>query len=295
MAEPAPSSQPKPHDRTGEVIADRYELVGHLDKGGQGAVYRARDRKTDEEVAVKILHQAIAADPEWRERMFREARAMASLHGTAAVRIFDQQWTDDGALCLVMELLHGADLESWLQRIERAGAKFPVSALVPILEPVVQTLEVAHSQGIIHRDLKPANIFIADVAHGGQVKLLDFGFAKFTNLPSFTRDGFIAGSPSYVAPEAWMGRNDLDRRIDVYAIGSVIFRAVAGRPPFVSPHLGQLLHKVTSDERPKLTTFRPELPVAIDDWVKQAIAIEPVDRFLTVRGMWLALRSILRI
>lgn len=286
-------SPAKPPDRTGQVIARRYKLLAHIDKGGQGAVYRARDLKDHDDVAIKVLHESVAASSESRERMFREARAMASLVGTAAVRIFDQQWTDDGALCLVMELLHGHDLEDWLQRIERAGARFPVAALEPIFAPVVSTLEVAHHQGIVHRDLKPANIFIVDTEHGGGVKLLDFGFAKFTRLPSFTAAGFVAGSPSYIAPEAWLAQKNLDHRIDVYAVGAMIFRALAGKPPFAAPSLGQLLNLATSAERPSLREHRPELPPAIDEWVKMAMAIDPAERFLSVRALWKALQSLL--
>jgi serine/threonine-protein kinase len=285
--------QQQPPDRTGQVVAKRYKLLAHLDKGGQGSVYRARDLRDQDDVAIKVLHEAMAADSESRERMFREARALTQLTGTAAVRILDQQWTDDGALCLVMELLRGADLEAWLHRIEHAGGQFPVQALDAIFAPIVRTLEVAHSHGIVHRDLKPANVFICDADHGGGVKLLDFGFAKFTRLPSFTAAGFVAGSPSYIAPEAWMGRRDLDHRIDVYAVGAMIFRALAARPPFYSSNLGELLHKATSEERPSLHALRPDLPASIDDWVKQALAIDRNERFLSVRGMWAALKGLL--
>lgn len=91
-----------------------------------------------------------------------------------------------------------------------------------------------------------------------------------------------------------MGRRDLDQRADVYGFGAVIFRALAGRPPFSSPHLGQLLDMATSQERPSLRAFRPELPVEVDDWVRQVLAIAPDERFLTIRGSWTALRSVLR-
>jgi serine/threonine-protein kinase len=242
--------------REGEIIGGRYQLHGLLDKGGQGSVYLARDLRDQDEVAVKVLSEAFAQDPTYRERMFREARAMAALSGTAAVRVLDQQWTSDGALCLVMELLRGKDLENFLHSIESRGIVLPVRAMAEIFTPIVDTLQVAHAQGIVHRDLKPGNIFVIDPQYGGGVRLLDFGFAKFTRMPSFTAAGFVAGSPSYIAPEAWMGKTP-DHRVDVYALGALIFRALAGQPPFYSQDLREMLMKVTSNERPGLHVLRP--------------------------------------
>ncbi len=125
------------------------------------------------------------------------------------------------------------------------------------------------------------------------MRLLDFGFAKFTRLMSFTGDGFVAGSPSYLAPECWFGKRDLDARVDVYSMGAVVFRALAGVPPF-SGGIEQLLRDVTSAPRPGLHALRRDLPPAIDDWVRQVLAIERDHRFLGVRAMWTAFRSICR-
>jgi serine/threonine-protein kinase len=214
-------------------------------------------------------------------------RALASLTGTAAVRVFDQQWTDDGALCLVMELLHGRDFEMYLRSLESAGQRLDLPLLFRLLGPIVDTLEIAHDQGILHRDLKPPNIFVQEPLGTGGVKLLDFGFAKFVRLKSVTAAGFVAGSPSYIAPESWRGDPDaVDRRIDVYGLAAVIFRALAGRPPFVSDDLRELLRLATSGPRPSLHAIRPDLPQEIDDWVHQALAIDPADRFFRVRALW---------
>jgi serine/threonine-protein kinase len=287
-----PVSFPGVADRVGQTIRGRYELVSLIDKGGQGAVYRARDLLDRDEVAIKVLNDAVAYQAEWRERMFREARALTSLSGTAAVRVFDQQWTDDGALCLVMELLHGLDLDEYLKMLDRSGKKPDVASVLRLLGPIVDTLEVAHDLGILHRDLKPANIFVLQPLGTGGVKLLDFGFAKFVRLKSVTAAGFIAGSPSYIAPESWRGDPEqLDRRIDVYGLAAVIFRMLAGKPPFVSEDLRELLRLATHGERPSLHAIRPDLPAEVDDWVQQALAIQPGDRFFRVRAMWNAFRE----
>ena len=269
------------------MIGARYELEKLFASGGQGHIYRARDRTQGDQVAIKILKDEFAQDVQWRERMFREARALCTLSGTSAVRVFDQRWTADGALCIVMELLEGMHLEDKLCQWEQAGRRIPADLVASLLRPVVQTLEVAHENSIIHRDLKPANIF---VLNDGTVRLLDFGFAKFERLIAMTQFGQIAGSPSYLAPECWRGDSSiLDRRVDVYGLGAVIYRCLAGAPPFEGSAV-RLLKLVTTAERPRLTTRRSDLPEAMDDWVSTALAIEPNDRFDSVAALWNAFR-----
>jgi len=269
-------------DRTGEVVGDRYRLVELLDSGGQGHVYRACDTHTNDVVAIKILKNELTKDAEWRERMFREARALTVLAGAATVEVHAQMATNDGALCLVMEYLKGADLEDTLRRQEHEGVQLDPHQLVRMLTPVVRTLALAHSHRILHRDVKPGNIFVLE---DGSVRLLDFGFAKFLELQSMTRSGFVAGSPSYLAPELWAGRMDLDGRLDVYGLGAVIFRALAGQPPFSGP-LPSLLTQATSGPRPSILKYRPDLPLGMDGWVERALAIERDERFGTVNELW---------
>ncbi len=281
-------SEPRVVDRSGEVIGGRYRLEQPIEKGGQGEVYRALDLQDGDYVAIKILKQSFADDPDWRERMFREARAMTALTGTAAVRVFDQRWTAEGALCLVMELLEGMDFERYLRAHEERGLQINPAGLISLLEPIVFTLHAAHGLGIVHRDLKPANIF---VTRSSGVRLLDFGFAKFTRLRGFTAAGTVPGSPSYVAPETWRGQA-ADQRVDVYALGVIVFRALAGRTPFDAADLRGLLLAVTTGQRPSLHGLRPDLPTDIDAWVEQALAIDPADRFLSVQALWNAFKSV---
>jgi eukaryotic-like serine/threonine-protein kinase len=269
-------------DRTGELVAGRYELVKLIDSGGQGHVYRAHDARDDRVVAVKILKNELIKDAEWRERMIREARALTLLAGAAAVKVHDQATTSDGALCLVMEFLKGADFEDTLRAVEANARLLSLLELERIIAPVVETLELAHRHSIVHRDVKPGNIFVLD---DGSVRLLDFGFAKFLELSGMTQAGYVAGSPSYLAPEVWLGSTDLDQRVDIYALGAVVFRALAGRPPFVGP-LPKLLTQATSGRRPSLCVHRPDLPRAVDGWVERALAIDPSERFASVGGLW---------
>jgi eukaryotic-like serine/threonine-protein kinase len=291
MSSQVPSDSPL-RDRSNEIVGERYRLVEVLDRGGQAAVYRGVDLRMGDEVAVKVLVPPQKADAAWRERMLREVHALTVLAGTAAVRVYHQVWGDDGALFLIMELLRGANLETCLDAAKERQQQLGFADLRPIMEPVVSTLETAHAAGILHRDLKPGNIF---VQNDGTVRLLDFGFAKFLRMRSVTLAGHIAGSPSYIAPECWKETTEaLDQRIDVYGFSAVVFRALAGRPPFVGDSVIQIMRQCSSAPRPSLYELRPDLPTAIDDWVKAALAIERDERFTTVRASWRALTAVMQ-
>ncbi|HEX2733127.1 MAG TPA: serine/threonine-protein kinase [Polyangiaceae bacterium] len=273
--------------RLGEVLADRYEITDLLGSGGQGHVYKALDRTAGDYVAIKVLRREFTDDPAWRERAQREARVLALLRNTAAVKVYDQKYAADGALCIVMELLVGASFEDKLLELDKAGIKISPADLVPILDPIVSTLEVAHVNQVLHRDLKPDNIFILNDA---TVRLIDFGFARFQRLMRLTRVGQVAGSPSYLAPECWTGDPDLvTHKIDVYSLGAVIFRALCGRPPFVGTP-AHLIREVPRAPRPSLVALRPDVPAPVDDWVQAALAAKPADRFDSVRALWTAFR-----
>ena len=288
-------SLPPPSHLPGELLDGRYFVGEVLGRGGHGVVYQAIDQHTGKAVAIKFLHPEFAADPEYNVRMLREAQASAKLSGTAAIQIFALRSDPSGALFIVMELLEGRDLGQYLAQWEDAGQFFPVSEVPKIFDPIVHTLDAAHAAGIVHRDLKPGNIFVLTPERGGSVKLLDFGLAKVMSAKPLTREGMVAGSPSYIAPEAWKGDSrKLDHRIDVYSMGALLFRVLAGRPPFVGTLL-ELMQGALSSERPSLHELRPDFPKEVDEWVKEALAIAPADRFQHVGTMWIALRGILKI
>jgi serine/threonine-protein kinase len=272
-----------PELRIGQRVKKRYELLSVIGEGGQGSVYRARDRREGDEVAIKILNGR-TNDPAAMDRMFREVSALVTLWGTCAVKVIDQGWTEDGCFAIVMELLVGEDLDAVCGRYERDGGRVPLPLAVSVFGPVVSTLERAHQHGIVHRDLKPGNVFVLSDDVGGGVRVLDFGFAKFLRMSKLTSAGMIAGSPSYVAPETWNGV-EADPRADVYSLAAMMYRTLGGRPPFTGT-LAQLLKIVSSAPRPSLRALRPELPEAIDDWVRYALAIDRAERFQNVRALW---------
>ncbi len=278
-------------DAVGSVVQERYELLEEIGRGGHSSVFRARDRLSEGTVAVKMLHEAAAANPEFAVRLVREHRAMSALDGTAAVRSFGLATSAEGALCLVMELLGGTDLDHLLESLEAQGQRLGVGRLLTLLGPIVDTLERAHAAGIVHRDLKPGNI---QVLPSDGVRLLDFGLAKVASSPPLTKDGMILGSPSYIAPEVWAGKPaELDHRVDIYSLGAIVFRALAGRVPFEGESIPEKLRLSTTAPRPSLHALRSDLPPSVDEWVAQSLAIDRDSRFFRVRAMWNALHGAL--
>jgi len=280
-------------DLTGQTVDGRYRLLSRIGEGAHGQVWKAYDGETGVEVAIKLLRKDTAADPEYHERMVREATAMSTLRGTAAVHIIGSGG-ERGSFYIAMDLLVGENFEDYLDRLERSATRMDPAALVWMLKPIVETLDLAHARGIVHRDLKPANIFLIDPNRGGGVRLLDFGLVKFLKAKAMTAHGMVAGTPSYIAPEAWKGNPTLlDHRIDIYSLGAIVFRALSGRVPFEGENLMEKLKQVTTSERPSLHALRPDLSPDLDWWVRQVLAIDPNQRFLRVTGMWNALRQIL--
>ena len=278
----------------GDIVNNRYRILEKLGAGAHGIVFRARDLETREEVALKFLGDGKSFDPEFSRRIEREALAMARLRGTSAVYVHGLNLAQDGSLYLIMEVLAGRDFEEYLAESERVGGRLKKPKLLELLRPIVDTLEAAHRQGIVHRDLKPSNVFIVDAARGGGVRLLDFGLAKMLDASALTADGMVAGTPSYIAPEAWRGISSiLDHRIDVYALGVLVFRALAGRTPVPKGNVLDVCSWAMTGERPSLHALRQSLPRAIDVWVEKALAIDPNDRFQSVRALWNSLEGLL--
>jgi serine/threonine-protein kinase len=277
----------------GDVLGGRYQLREVIAGGAQGHLYRAKDLKDGEDVAIKVLRNSVK-DPNALERFFREGRALMELSGTAAVRVLDQTSLGDGTVCLVMELLRGRELQEQLVELEQAGERMPIPEMLEIFAPIVKTLDCARELGIVHRDIKPENIFVIHPAYGGGVRLLDFGFVRFIRNIRITNDGMVAGSPNHIAPEVWMGMTDVDHRADVYALGVVLFRVLGGRVPFMSGGSAvDLMRVVTTAERPSLCALRPDLPRSIDDWVVHALAADRDRRFSRTSALWNALKTCL--
>ena len=202
----------------------QYQIVNRIGAGGMGEVFRARDLRLDRPVAIKVLSEASAGDPDLRERFEREARAVAALAHPGIVSIFEMPIVND-RVCLVLELLDG---ESLRMRLERGPFQRPQA--IDIARQVAEALDAAHEKGIVHRDLKPENVFLTTT---GRVKLLDFGIAQWkpvgTAMPgptvASTVPGQILGTPGYLAPEQLRGER-VTAQADLFGLGCILIEMV---------------------------------------------------------------------
>jgi serine/threonine protein kinase/tetratricopeptide (TPR) repeat protein len=260
----------------------KYEIIDSLGSGGMGDVYRARDPRLEREVAIKVIRTA-ATSAEAHARLWREARAAASVSHPGVCQIYDVGESDD-QLFLVMELLTGEPLSNRM----RDGV-VPLDEAVTITLGVLAALGALHSRQIVHRDLKPSNVFLTD----GGVKLVDFGLARSrhsvtgTDL-TLTQAGTVVGTPRYMAPEQWTGAA-LDPRADLFAVGAMLFEMLAGKPAFPGDDLMQVYHAVMSGHPPALVGS-PTI-VAVDGVIHRVLEKRPEERYQTAEAMAQAMRS----
>jgi serine/threonine protein kinase len=285
----APTSGP--NDPTGEVARPRdvavpgrighYTIERKIGEGGMGVVYAARDQRLGRTIALKTL-SALAGDEIARQRLWREARAAASVNHPNVCQIHEIG-EDAGRVFLAMELLEGESLASRLER----GA-LPAAEAVPIVLGVLAALAALHARGIVHRDLKPSNVFLA--THG--VKLLDFGLAQPEPdgaALALTRTGVVMGTPRYMAPEQVAGEA-VDGRTDLFAAGAILFEMLAGRPAFAGRGVAEVLH-ATRYEQPPALGGSPAV-AAIDRVIRRAMAKRAVERPPSAEAMADELRAI---
>jgi len=235
-----------------------YEILSALGAGGMGEVYRARDTKLDRDVALKLLPESFASDPERLRRFEREAKTLASLNHTNIAQIYGVV-DADGCQALVMELVAGRTLDAVIRaHVNRSGAGVPVTDAVAIASQIADALETAHEAGIVHRDLKPANVMVSD---DGVVKMLDFGLARTADAaaanaaafssptilsPAMTGHGVILGTASYMSPEQAKGRT-ADKRSDIWAFGVVLQEMLTGKPLFGGETVTEVIAAVLKD------------------------------------------------
>jgi hypothetical protein len=282
---------------TGSVIADRFEVVRVIGRGGNGAVCEVVDRTTGLPAALKVV---TAEDADLAGRLDREGKALAMLAHPNIVALVDVGRGNDGTPHVATELLRGVSLRDVLD----AGALAPRRALA-ITRQLLEALDHVHAAGMIHRDIKPENIMLVEGGPPGRdyVKLLDFGIAKVIDPNSallgddkLTRAGFeVLGSPPYIAPETAVGE-PIDARTDLYSVGIVLFEMLAGRVPFHDDDRTTLLRKHVTDPVPPLGIAAPDgTPTAeLEVIVIRALAKVPDQRFPTAMAMHAALDNVTR-
>jgi eukaryotic-like serine/threonine-protein kinase len=262
--------------RIGATIG-QYRVLRRIGEGGMGVVFEAEHVLIGRKAAIKVLKPEVSQGRNALERFFNEARATAAIHDAGIPQLFDVGVTRDKSAYIIMELLAGESLDA---RLRRVGVLSPAIAL-QIVRQAACTLGVVHGLGIVHRDLKPGNLFLAQEPAGERVKILDFGVAKLG--PELrdglqTHDGVIVGTPVYMSPEQCSGTT-IDHRADVYSLGCVLFRVLAGRPPFTEQGAGPVIAAHLGQPPPPPSKFTPDLPLVLDDLVLRCLAKSREDRF----------------
>jgi serine/threonine protein kinase len=271
-----------------------FRITAKLGEGGMGEVYRAEDTELGREVAIKVLPEAVTADPERLARFGREAKVLASLNHPNIAGVHQVEEVG-GQRLLVMELVEGVDLAERL-----AAGPIPLDETLTIAHQVALGLEAAHERGIVHRDLKPANI---KVTPDGQAKILDFGLAKAREAADTSSDtsrsptvtarmtgaGVILGTAAYMSPEQARGQ-EVDKRADVWAFGVVLYEMLTGQRAFAGSDVSEMLASVLARE-PDWTRLPADLEPLLEALLRRCLHKDPKNRVPDIGTMRLALEG----
>ncbi len=267
------------------AVADRYDGLREIGRGGMAVVYAARDRRLNRDIALKVLPPDLGFRRDVRERFVREAQTAARLNHPSIVPIYAVDEVD-GLVYFAMALVQGESLAARLGRETRP----PLPFVRNVLAQVADALAYAHASGVVHRDVKPDNILLEHAT--GRAIVTDFGIARAVQSGArLTQTGIAVGTPAFMSPEQAMGQRDVDGRSDVYALGVVGYVMLTGRLPFeADTSAGMLVQHVQGTPFP-LANFRPDLPFSISDAIMRAIAREPAARWPDAAAFAAALRA----
>jgi serine/threonine-protein kinase len=272
----------------GDVLLNRYEVTRTLGHGGMGVVYEGRHTRVGRRVAIKCLLPKYANDEEVLRRFKQEARAASEVGNPHIVEVLDMDVLPNGTHFMVLEFLDGRELGKEI----KAHKGLPAARAVNIVAQMCEALAAVHARGIVHRDLKPANVFLIERdGNPDYVKILDFGVSKFRDL-ELTRTGDLVGSPLFMAPEQMNNAKVVDHRADLYALGGVLFAALAGRTPYQADNVLELAVKISREPPPDVRSLRPEVPPELAEVVRRLLAHSPDERFADCTEVHAALRSI---
>lgn len=236
-------SPPKPD------ASARYEIIETVGRGAMGQVFKAYDRSLQRHVALKFLKDD---DPKEVTRVLREARAMARINHEHVVQVYEAG-TQDGKPFLSMQFIDGFTLD-------KAADHLSLEQKLMVIREIAMAVQEAHRNGIIHRDLKPSNIMV-EIKEDGSIKpwVMDFGVARILSADQTRDTNVFSGTPLYMAPEQLRGRQELDRRADVYSLGATLYECISGRPPFVGTSSVHIILKVIGGAAASPQTRTPGL------------------------------------
>ena len=262
--------------KIGQTIKDRYEIVEILGEGGMAFVYKAKDRQLRRIVAIKTLKPNYVNQKKFVERFRREAQTAANLNHPNIVQIFD--WGIEEEPYFVMEYIEGNTLTSVISGNKTIG----LSDILYIGSQVANGLTEAHKRGLVHRDIKPGNIMITP---DGKVKVTDFGIVSLQNEESdITKTGAVLGTASYISPEQAQGK-PVSFESDLYSLGTVLYELISGQPPFSGDSPIATATKHLTDKPEKLSTYRTDLPKALENAVLKLLEKKPSDRFKSAEDL----------
>ncbi len=281
--------QPSDTFAPGNLIGEKYRIGEVLGSGGMGTVYEATDIRIGRRVALKRLRYRYTGEETAVRRFHREAQAAGSIGHDNICEVTDIGTAADGSPYMVMPLLKGHTLGDLLDQ----DTRLPTMRAVDIVGQTLSALQAAHGANIVHRDLKPDNIFITKLGDRDDfVKLLDFGISKMLDqdtLSDLTKSGAVIGTPCYMAPEQAAAKRDLDHRVDVYAMGVILYESLLGQRPFPGESFSEVIVKVLGEPFPAPRTVDPSFPPALERVILTAMARDPSERYSSVDEMRLAL------
>ncbi len=276
----------------GQVLANRYRLEGVLGAGGMGVVLAARHLQLDTRVAIKFLRPSMMDHREAVTRFAQEARAAVRITSEHVARVFDVSALENGRPYMVMELLEGDDLGSWL---EQRGPLSVVQAVEFVLQTCVALAE-AHALGIVHRDLKPANLFAVKRSDGQlTIKVLDFGISKVADRSDAESNGAVThslavmGSPLYMSPEQMQSSKDVDAQTDIWALGVIGYELLTGRVPYEGASIAEIAVKVATERPPPLRLHREDVSPGLEAAVLKCLEKSRTDRYASIAELARAL------
>jgi eukaryotic-like serine/threonine-protein kinase len=275
------------------VVGGKYRLERRIGAGGMGEVWRALHTQLDDAVAIKVLSRELMQNEEAVQRFEREARILYKIRSSHICRVLDVDALPDGRPFMVMELLRGHDLATLLE----TGPKLEVELAVDLAVQLCEALAEAHQRHIVHRDLKPENVFLARAGGGGYLlKLLDFGLSKERTSGGrrdrqLTATQQVMGTPSYMAPEQWVSAASAGPAADQWAVATIVFEMLAGRPPFEGINVAQICGHVLNAPTPSLCRLRSDVPQGLEMVLHKALEKDPRRRYENVGALALALSA----